>query len=319
MPVLEGVRPARFALSASATVLYTTGAASARPTLVWVSRDGTRRAVDSTWRGDFEYPALSPDGASLAVSVRDGTTHLWMRRADGTRQKLTEAGTRQLAPFLDARRQRHSLRVRTAAAARARTTSPLYQAPADGSAQPQLLLRHHFGPWEAELSRDGQWLVMRADEHGQRRDHPRAASAGRHRAAPIVGGPRLHEPAVAALPRRPLARLLLGRPGSARSTSCLSRRGASRLVSRDGGTEPRWARERARALLQERRPADGRPGAPGPGASAPACPGALFSVAGYRRARNRQQYDVAPDGQRFLMIRIRNRSTGGSRSTWSTG
>ena len=29
----------------------------------------------------------------------------------------------------------------------------------------------------------------------------------------------------------------------------------------------------------------------------------LFSLAGYRRARNRQQYDVSPDGQRFLMIR----------------
>ena len=31
-------------------------------------------------------------------------------------------------------------------------------------------------------------------------------------------------------------------------------------------------------------------------------PRALFSVEGYRRARNHQQYDVAPDG-RFLMIR----------------
>ena len=29
---------------------------------------------------------------------------------------------------------------------------------------------------------------------------------------------------------------------------------------------------------------------------------ALFSVAGYRAARNRPQYDVSPDGQRFLMI-----------------
>jgi len=26
-------------------------------------------------------------------------------------------------------------------------------------------------------------------------------------------------------------------------------------------------------------------------------------VAGYRSARNRQQYDVSPDGRRFLMIR----------------
>ena len=32
-------------------------------------------------------------------------------------------------------------------------------------------------------------------------------------------------------------------------------------------------------------------------------PRALFSLAGYRRARNRAQYDVAPGDQRFLMIK----------------
>ena len=32
-------------------------------------------------------------------------------------------------------------------------------------------------------------------------------------------------------------------------------------------------------------------------------PRALFSLAGYRRARNRQQYDVAPGDQRFIMIK----------------
>ena len=35
----------------------------------------------------------------------------------------------------------------------------------------------------------------------------------------------------------------------------------------------------------------------------PSPPRALFSVAGYRTARNRAQYDVSPDGQRFVMIR----------------
>ena len=32
-------------------------------------------------------------------------------------------------------------------------------------------------------------------------------------------------------------------------------------------------------------------------------PRALFSVAEYRSAANRQQYDVAPDDQHFVMIR----------------
>ena len=33
------------------------------------------------------------------------------------------------------------------------------------------------------------------------------------------------------------------------------------------------------------------------------------ALAGYRRARNRQQYDVSPDGTRFLMIRERGATT----------
>ena len=73
-------------------------------------------------------------------------------------------------------------------------------------------------------------------------------------------------------------------------------------VSRGGGTEPRWSRdggelffESGGALKVVRVP---------PGAMfVPGVPTTLFSLAGYRRARNRQQYDVSPDGQRFIMIR----------------
>jgi len=39
---------------------------------------------------------------------------------------------------------------------------------------------------------------------------------------------------------------------------------------------------------------------------------ALFSLSGYRVARNRQQYDVAPGDQRFLMIH-EPVATGGTR------
>lgn len=41
----------------------------------------------------------------------------------------------------------------------------------------------------------------------------------------------------------------------------------------------------------------------------PGSPRALFSVEGYRRARNHPQYDMAPDG-RFVMIREAAVATG---------
>jgi hypothetical protein len=91
--VIEGVEPTRFALSASGTAVYVVDRTAEAPSdLVWVSRDGQVEPVDSAWRGWFEYPAISPDGRSVAVSLRGRTTDLWIRREDGTRQKLIAAG-----------------------------------------------------------------------------------------------------------------------------------------------------------------------------------------------------------------------------------
>ena len=77
---------------------------------------------------------------------------------------------------------------------------------------------------------------------------------------------------------------------------------STRLVSIGGGNEPRWARN-GRELFYK---SGGRlmvvdvlPGA----TFTPGTPRALFSLSGYRAARNRAQYDVAPDDRRFLMIR----------------
>ena len=69
--------------------------------------------------------------------------------------------------------------------------------------------------------------------------------------------------------------------------------GAGRLVSRGGGSEPRWAR-RGRELFFE---SGGSlvSVAVGVGATLEVSePKPLFSLLGYRRARNRAEYDVAP-------------------------
>jgi len=76
---------------------------------------------------------------------------------------------------------------------------------------------------------------------------------------------------------------------------------SKRLVSSGGGTEPRWARNGRELYFVS----GGRlmvvAVPPGPSFN-PGSPRSLLSVEGYRRARNHQQYDVAPDG-RFVMIR----------------
>ena len=61
VPVLEDVAPVGFTLSPSGGALYSVrGGGGVFSELIWVSRDGRAEPVDSTWRADFEYPALSP-------------------------------------------------------------------------------------------------------------------------------------------------------------------------------------------------------------------------------------------------------------------
>ena len=59
---------------------------------MWVDRSGRAEPLDTGWTGNFDYPALSPDGRSLAVSLRGKTTDLWIRKADGTRQRVNAPG-----------------------------------------------------------------------------------------------------------------------------------------------------------------------------------------------------------------------------------
>ncbi|MBA2291749.1 MAG: serine/threonine-protein kinase [Gemmatimonadales bacterium] len=311
VPVVDGVVPTAVAVSASGSILYSVDVGGGgAATLAWVARDGSTEPLDSTWRGEFEYPAVSPDGNSVAVSVRDGATHLWLRRSDGTRQKLTQAGTVNWRASWTADGQA----IAFASNMRGGGSSDdfdLYLLPVGGVASPQLLQHHTFGIWEAELSRDGEWLVLRADEED---------GTGIIRARRLRGDTALMPIVVSKFNAAQTALSPDGR-WLAYSTNSSGRQeiyvtpfpGAevNRLVSRDGGTEPRWARN-GRELFYK---SEGRlmtvAVAPGPALTL-GTPRPLFSVAGYRSARNRQQYDVALGGDRFLMITNRTADATGT-------
>src|SRR5512142_2775676 len=76
----------------------------------------------------------------------------------------------------------------------------------------------------------------------------------------------------------------------------------TRLVSRDGGSEPRWAHSGRDLFYRSGTRFMAVPLIPGPVLSL-GSPRELFSAAAYRAARNRPEYDVAPDDRHFVMIR----------------
>ena len=300
VPVLEGVEPMSFTMSASGAVLYAQDPSGGSPSeLVWVSRDGRAEPFDTTWHGRFEYPALSPDGSALAVSLREHTTDLWIRRADGTKQKVIVAGAASWRGSWSP--DGKSLTFVTVRDVTDPNGVEVNRVRADGSARAELVHKDRYGIWEAELSRDGQWLVVRLDEEG---------SNGNVRARRVVGDTAL-KPIVA----DSFQTLSIGLSPDAQWLAYSSNQtgrveifvaafpsmASVHQVSNGGGTEPRWSRT-GRELLCE---SGGRLMSvavpPGPSFNA-GTPRPFFSLAGYRRARNRPQYDVAPDG-RFVMIR----------------
>ncbi|HRZ09098.1 MAG TPA: protein kinase [Gemmatimonadales bacterium] len=302
VPVLEDVVPTTVALSSSGTLLYSVAAGERTPSeLVWVSRDGASAPVDSTWRGEFDYPAVSPDGKALAVSVRDGSTQIWIRRADGTRQKLTQAGTVNWRPSWSPD-GRFIAYVSNQRGGGSQDAFDVYRMPVDGSAPPELLVRHLFGLWEAELSRDGEWIVVRSDEAVAFSNIRGRRLNGDTTLVPLVVDQATSMQAVLSPDSRWIAYTSDATGRFEVYVSPFPNISSTRLVSIGGGNEPRWARN-GRELFYK---SGGRlmvvdvlPGA----TFTPGTPRMLFSLSGYRAARNRAQYDVAPDDRRFLMIR----------------
>jgi len=301
VPVLENVSPGQFALSRSGTAVYSLlDGFGASAELRWVARDGSSVAVDTSWRGEFDYPAVSPDGNSIAVSVRDRNIELWVRRGDGTRLRVANTGTVSWRPswLADGRSVVFASNARGGSDL---NNSDLYVALVDASAPPVLLHRHLFGVWEGEVTRDGNWLVLRSDESASNINIRARRLSGDTTLQPIVVGdvniqislsPDGRSLAYVSNANGQREVYVLPFPGG----------GTPQVVSRGGGTEPRWARSGRELFFKSNGQLVSVAVTPGP-IPAFGNPRPLFPVAGYRGARNRQQYDVAPGDQRFLMIK----------------
>ena len=302
IPVVDGVMPGGFTLSPNGTVLYTLDPSATTPSqLMWVDRQGRAEPFDSTWRGRFDYPALSPDGRSLAVSQRDRAIDLWIRRADGSRQKVSAPGLAAWRPAWMADGRSLTF-VSIGDMEKDVNDVTVYRVGVEAGASPTLLLRHTWGIYETEVSADSQWLVYRSDEPGGSGNVYARRLHGDTTTLTLAAGPAA-EMQVALSPNHKWVSYTGDEYGAREVIIASFPDGkVKRVVSRGGGTEARWARS-GRELFFE---SDGQlkvVSVTGETDLQISEPRTLFSLAGYRRARNRQQYDVAPGDQRFIMIK----------------
>ena len=302
VPVIADVAPGTFVLSASGDALYSLDMTQRGASeLVWSDRAGRVTPFDSTWRAPFEYPALSPDGRTVAVSIRGGTTDLWLRLPNGARQKVIATGSTNWRPSWTA--DGRTLYFVSVGESGSPNHASIRKIRADLGSEPELVHRGAYGAWEAEVTRDGKWIIIRADEAEANTNIRYRALSGDTSVKPLLIDPGESLMIAMSPDGRWLAYSSDDESGARLDiyVAPFPSMSPRRLVSRDGGVEPRWSHNGRELFFKSSGQMMAVSVADGTTLDV-SDPRPLFSLAGFRNARNRQQYDVAPDG-RFLMIR----------------
>jgi Tol biopolymer transport system component len=330
LPVLEGIRvafgQADMAVSTrSGTVLYSTGIADGSGDAwepVWVDRSGRPTPVDPGWRltpGSNTGLKLSPDGTRLAINIlTSGTSDTWIKQLDrGPLSRLTFDGERNFRPmwtpdgksvtFLSNRGDDPSY--------------DLYEQRADGSAEAKKILNLEARITEGFWSPDGQWLVMRlggiAGAVGGR-DVVGFRPGVDTVSVPLISDPRYDAKVIALSPDGKW--LAYESTESSREEIFVrpfpNTSDAKVQISTNGGLSPVWGRH-AKALYFLNGAAE-LVEVPWSVSGADFQVGerkVLFPTAGrFQYSGNSREYDIHPDGSRFLFLgRIQASTDGGAR------
>jgi Tol biopolymer transport system component len=309
VPLLDGVRlkPTGWdlSLSGSGTLIYTSGGASVSAPYgigspVWVDRQGRVSPVDPDWT--FNMPrnnslVLSPDGTRLAIDILDETADIWIKQLDnGPLMRLTFEATQHGVCW--------SPDGRTIAFSSTRLGDvDLFQKPADGTGNVELLIDADDTIGDTHWSRDGQWLLFRT---GRTRDiwgfRPGVDSAP----APLLQSQyELMHPSLS-----PDGRWLLYSSNESGRRETYVRpfpevEKGRWQVSTTGGTEPLWAHSGREIFYID---GQGQMVAVAVTTSpvfAIRESEVLFDPSPWRAAGVgwRTYYDVTPDDQRFIMVR----------------
>jgi len=311
VPVFEGVRSASgegtadYSISDDGTLIYASGGVTAGQgnVLVWVDRQG---AVEPLGAPPHPYrsPRLSPDGQRVALRIgpANADSHIWIYEVTrGTLTRLTFE-RRNVAPTW----MPDGTRV-TFGSGNAANPGGLFWKPADGSGvAEQLLASGRPGSW----SPDGRVLAFTDFSTSDSIDIWLLPIEGERTAQAFLATPFNEGGAVFSPNGRWLAYVsdesgryevyLRPYPGP----------GGKRQISAEGGREPVWARngelfyrngDKMMAVGIETEP-EFRIGKPQPIFEGQYAPGNWY----------RPNYDISPDGQRFLMVQAPEQEVGAS-------
>ncbi len=163
VPVLKGIKGVNYALAADGTLAYVPGAAGWPPqsSLVWVDRQGTEQVVTEDKRSYFNAQ-ISPDGKQIAVAFpEDNRGDVWVYDLGGDSfRRLTEEGEWNSHPLWTPDGQRIVF------TSKRDGEFHLYQKRADGSSGVEHLTTSQFFQAPASWSPDGDALALFGNPSG---------------------------------------------------------------------------------------------------------------------------------------------------------
>ena len=285
-------------ISENGTLWYASGSTFNQGEVRWVSRGGDFSEADPGWIGDFTSLALSPDGKRLAVSIVDATgEQIWVKQLDvahGALSKLSFERVNDTPRWHPDGTQILFVRQYVG-------SSNLSAVRADGSSPSPAALLHAVGHiYQARWSADGRWLVYEVAGTGTSRDI--AAIRPGVDSAPVSLVKSKFTERNASL--SPDGRWLLYEanttgtmeayvrpfPNTAQGLYQISSSGASKATWSHDGKEIFFRSGNAELVRVA------------------VVPGNSFAIADQRvlfSLRGVADFDVAPDGRRFIVIRDR--------------
>ncbi len=297
---LTGEVPA-FDVTADGTLVYwrTGGAGYGYPVIV--DRDGTAREVSPRWSSVFLIPRISADGSRMVVEqFLTGASDTWLRDLrSGVTQRLTSSGSTSGRPVWNPDGRSISL-ISDREGGMAR---PYRLRLGDASMQP-------LGPFESrgifhiEWGKGGEWLILRTDDQAAGKGDIVALRPGVDSAAKPVVATEYSEYAPSISPDGRYMAYVSNQSGRYEVWVCTFPDGQGRWqVSSTGATEPQWSPNGRELFYVTEGHLVSAAVTTSPSFQA-SPPQRLFPVAPFvlYGVFNRN-YDVMPDGRRFLMIR----------------
>ena len=311
VPVLEQVMvstatgAAQYSISSTGTLVYLAGeVGGGQSRMVWVNRNGEEQLLPAAAR-NYLFPSVSPDGRRVAVGILEQEPHIWVYDTSrDTLTRLTFEGNENSNPTWTPDGERIAFR--------SDRTGPvnLFWQMANGSGGTEQLTTSEYGPVPSSFSTDGQQLAFMEvhpstgfDIWALQLSDPSASSGQVRKAQPFLNT-SYEETAPVFSPDGHWMAYMSNESGRREIyVQPYPGPGGKWQISTDGGMEPVWNPNGRELFYRSGDTMMAVEVTTQPSFSA-GRPRVLFDAGQYLATPlTFPNYDVSPDGQRFLMLK----------------